>query len=130
MKRKYILLLLLLFLVGCSKITINKESFIIKIDGKFDSMLLVSKQELTSYGIDTTTFKDFIFKVSSEDPVNAYILVLPNDKKEAKKEIKKFLDKKKITKYYDNNFGDYLFYVVAKNDKEIYKEMNDFVNKK
>ncbi len=138
MKIKYLLVLLLLFLVGCSKVTINKDSFINKIDSNFEDMLIISKQELNShYDIDTTKFKDYIFKISKDDPINIYILVSPISKKEAKNEIEKFfkiklkevneINKKRIENRYDNNYGDYLFYIVSNKNKEIYKEMNEFI---
>lgn len=125
--KKFLLLASIFLLVGCSSITINKENFITKIDSKMGNMLTISDQELTSYDIDLTKFKDYVFKISFDKPNEIYILVLPESKKETRKEIEKFLNKKNIKKYYDNNFGDYLFYIVSNKDKEIYKEMNDFV---
>ena len=141
MKRKYLLVLFIFLLVGCSNVTIDKEKFINKIDAKFDNMLYISKQELTDiYGVDTTKFKDYIFKVENKTPINIYVLVLPKNKSEAKDEIEKFftnksklsneVNKVRIKNKYQNNFGDYLFYIVSENNKEIYKEMNDFIKTK
>ena len=141
MKRKYLLVLFIFLLVGCSNVTIDKEKFINKIDAKFDNMLYISKQELTDiYGVDTTKFKDYIFKVENKTPISIYVLVLPKNKSEAKDEIEKFftnksklsneVNKVRIKNKYQNNFGDYLFYIVSENNKEIYKEMNDFIKTK
>ena len=126
-------------LVGCTKISIKMETFVAKIDAKFENMLTISNQELTNYyEIDLTKFKDYVFKVSSNSPTNIYVLVLPNNKKEAKKEIEKFFDlkaknssqtdKTRIKNKYDNTYGDYLFYIVSDKSREIYKEMNEFIN--
>lgn len=141
MKRKHLLVLFIFLLVGCSNVTIDKEKFINKIDAKFDNMLYISKQELTDiYGVDTTKFKDYIFKVENKTPISIYVLVLPKNKSEAKDEIEKFftnksklsneVNKVRIKNKYQNNFGDYLFYIVSENNKEIYKEMNDFIKTK
>lgn len=138
MKLKYWLILIVFLLMGCKNVTINKNSFITKIDSKMNNMLIVSDQELENYyNIDLTKFKDYIFKVSNDNPTNIYILVLPTDKKEATKEIDKFFskkaelsndtDKERIKARYESNFGEYLFYIVSNNNKEIYKEMNEFI---
>ena len=138
MKIKYLLILLVLFLVGCGSIKVNKEKFVQKIDTKFDNMLEISKQELTSYyGLNLVEFKDYTFKVSLDTPVNVYVLVLPESKKNAKKEIEKFFKKletnydegnqKRIKNKYYNTYGDYLFYIVSDNNKDIYKEMSEFI---
>ena len=129
MKIRYLLFLLFFLLVGCSNVAINKETFVKKIDANFNNILMVSNQELESYDIDISKFKDFVFKITNDNKY-LYILVLPTNKKEAEKEIEKFLNKKKINNYYDNTFGDYLFYIVSDNNKNIYKEMKEFVNKK
>lgn len=129
MKIRYLLFLLFFLLVGCSNVAINKETFVKKIDANFNNILMVSNQELESYNIDISKFKDFVFKITNDNKY-LYILVLPTNKKEAEKEIEKFLNKKKINNYYDNTFGDYLFYIVSDNNKNIYKEMKEFVNKK
>lgn len=129
MKIRYLLFLLFFLLVGCSNVAINKETFVKKIDANFNNILMVSNQELESYNIDISKFKDFVFKITNDNK-HLYILVLPTNKKEAEKEIEKFLNKKKINNYYDNTFGDYLFYIVSDNNKNIYKEMKEFVNKK
>ena len=139
MKIKYLFFLLLIFILsGCSNININKDIFIKKIDSKLNNMVTISNQELTNYyEIDITKFKDFVFKISLDEPTNIYVLVLPNSKKEAKKEIAKFFDKKlekansedkkRIKNRYEKNYGDYLFYIVSNNNKEIYEEMNKFI---
>lgn len=129
MKIRYLLFLLFFLLAGCSNVAINKETFVKKIDANFNNILMVSNQELESYNIDISKFKDFVFKITNDNKY-LYILVLPTNKKEAEKEIEKFLNKKKINNYYDNTFGDYLFYIVSDNNKNIYKEMKEFVNKK
>lgn len=129
MKIRYLLFLLFFLLVGCSNVAINKETFVKKIDANFNNILMVSNQELESYNIDISKFKDFVFKITNDNKY-LYILVLPTNKKEAEKEIEKFLNKKEINNYYDNTFGDYLFYIVSDNNKNIYKEMKEFVNKK
>ncbi len=138
MKKIYTLFLLVFLLVGCSNVTVNKDKLVDKLDSKFDNMLTISKQELTDkYGVDTTKFKDYVFKVEDKIPINIYILVLPKNKSEAKKEIEKFFNKKseisnevnkvRIKNRYQNNFGDYLFYIVSEHNKEIYSEMNEFI---
>ena len=141
MKKIYTLFLLVFLLVGCSNVTVNKDKLVDKLDSKFDNILTISKQELTdNYGVDTTKFKDYVFKVEDKIPINIYILVLPKNKSEAKKEIEKFFNKKselsnevnkvRIKNRYQNNFGDYLFYIVSEHNKEIYSEMNEFIKTK
>ena len=138
MKNKYLIILLSFFLIGCTKIDINKETFVREIDNKLNNMLEISEQELNNYyEINTDNFIDFVFKVSKDEPTNIYVLVLPKDKKEAKKDIDNFFDKlakncskecqKRIKNNYSNNYGDYLFYIVSDNSKNIYKEMKEFI---
>lgn len=138
MKLKYLVIILILFLVGCGNIKVDREKLLAKLETKFDSMIEISTQELKSfYEIDTSKFKDYVFKISYDGPINIYILVLPTNKKEAKAEIEKFLkkqitlvnesDKKRINSKYSNTFGDYLFYVVSNDNKKIYKEINEYL---
>ena len=138
MKKRYLFFLLLILLVGCSNINVNKNNLITKLDTKFNYMLEISELELKNYyGIDTDKFIDYTFKISYNDPKNIYVIVLPKNKKEAKKEIDKFFEKqmnlsnetnkKRIKNKYNNNFGDYLFYIVSDNNKEIYKELNNYL---
>ena len=140
MKIRYLIILFIFFLVGCSSINIKKDKFVKEIDAKFNDMLEISEQELTNYyGINTNEFADFVFKISKNEPLNIYVLVLPISKKNAKKEINKFFDRltsisskniqKRIKDKYYNTYDDYLFYIVSDNNKSIYKEMKEFIKK-
>ena len=137
MKIRYLLILLVIFLVGCAKIEVNQDKFVTEMDKKLGNMVEISKQELTNYyGVDTDKFNSYVFKISREEPTNIYVLVLPSNNKEAKKEINKFFDKlssncskscvKRIKDKYSNSLGDYLFYIVSDDNKEIYKVMKEY----
>lgn len=132
-KIKYLFLLFgLILLTGCSSLKIDMQEFENLMDSNFNHMLQISENELVDvYGIDLTKFKQYIFKISYEDPTNIYVLVLPNDsKKEAKKEVEKFFDKletknneKRIKNKYVKSLDDYLIYLVSDNNKDLYKKI-------
>lgn len=132
-KIKYLFLLFgLILLTGCSSLKIDMQEFENLMDSNFNHMLQISENELVDvYDIDLTKFKQYIFKISYEDPTNIYVLVLPNDsKKEAKKEVEKFFDKlesknddKRIKNKYVKSLDDYLIYLVSDNNKDLYKKI-------
>lgn len=132
-KIKYLFLLFGIFLLtGCSSLKIDMPEFENLMDSNFNHMLQISENELVDvYDIDLTKFKQYIFKISYEDPTNIYVLVLPNDsKKEAKKEVEKFFDKletknneKRIKNKYVKSLDDYLIYLVSDNNKDLYKKI-------
>ena len=132
-KIKYLFLLFgLILLTGCSSLKIDMQEFENLMDSNFNHMLQISENELVDvYDIDLTKFKQYIFKISYEDPTNICVLVLPNDsKKEAKKEVEKFFDKletknneKRIKNKYVKSLDDYLIYLVSDNNKDLYKKI-------
>ena len=132
-KIKYLFLLFgLILLTGCSALKIDMQEFENLMDSNFSHMLQISENELVDvYGIDLTKFKQYIFKISYEDPTNIYVLVLPDDsKKEAKKEVEKFFgklesknDDKRIKNKYVKSLDDYLIYLVSDNNKDLYKKI-------
>ena len=132
-KIKYLFLLFgIILLTGCSSLKIDMQEFENLMDSNFNHMLQISENELVDvYDIDLTKFKQYIFKISYEDPTNIYVLVLPNDsKKEAKKEVEKFFDKlesknneKRLKNKYVKSLDDYLIYLVSDNNKDLYKKI-------
>lgn len=132
-KIKYLFLLFgIILLTGCSSLKIDMQEFENLMDSNFNHMLQISENELVDvYDIDLTKFKQYIFKISYEDPTNIYVLILPNDsKKEAKKEVEKFFDKlesknneKRIKNKYVKSLDDYLIYLVSDNNKDLYKKI-------
>ena len=139
--KSLILLFAIVLLSGCSSLKIDINDFEQIMDSNFEHMLQISENELVDvYGIDLDQFKQYLFKVSYEEPTNIYVLVLPNgSKKEAKKEINKFFniletkvsdnDKKRIKNKYVKSMDDYLIYLVSDNNKELYKKIEPELTK-
>ena len=109
-------------------------------NGNFSHMVEISDDELkSSYKLDLTKFNEHVFKVSYEDPVNVYIALKYINKKEAKKEIEKFIQTLEIKYDKDNqdriNKGEiitidnYLIYIVSDKNDEIVKEIKDKMTK-
>ena len=140
MKKIILSFLILICLVGCASYKFDRTKFDTIMNGNFSHMLEISDDELkNSYKLDLTKFNEHVFKVSYEDPVNVYMALKYINKKEAKKEIEKFIQTLEIKYDKDNqdriNKGEiitidnYLIYIVSDKNDEIIKEIKDKMTK-
>lgn len=140
MKKIILSFLILICLVGCASYKFDRTKFDTIMNGNFSHMLEISDDELkNSYKLDLTKFNEHVFKVSYEDPVNVYIALKYINKKEAKKEIEKFIQTLEIKYDKDNqdrinkgeiiNIDNYLIYIVSDKNDEIIKEIKDKMTK-
>lgn len=140
MKKIILSFLILICLVGCASYKFDRTKFDTIMNGNFSHMVEISDDELkSSYKLDLTKFNEHVFKVSYEDPVNVYIALKYINKKEAKKEIEKFIQTSEIKYDKDNqdriNKGEiitidnYLIYIVSDKNDEIVKEIKDKMTK-
>ncbi len=140
MKKIILSFLILICLVGCASYKFDRTKFDTIMSDNFSHMLEIGDDELkSSYKLDLTKFNEHVFKVSYEDPVNVYIALKYINKKEAKKEIEKFIQTLEIKYDKDNqdriNKGEiitidnYLIYIVSDKNDEIIKEIKDKMTK-
>ena len=140
MKKIILSFLILICLVGCASYKFDRTKFDTIMNGNFSHMLEISDDELkNSYKLDLTKFNEHVFKVSYEDPVNVYIALKYINKKEAKKEIEKFIQTLEIKYDKDNQdrinkgkiitIDNYLIYIVSDKNDEIIKEIKDKMTK-
>lgn len=140
MKKIILSFLILICLVGCTSFKFDRTKFDTIMNNNFSHMLEISDDELkNSYKLDLTKFNEHVFKVSYEEPVNVYIALKYSNKKEAKKEIEKFIQALE-TKYDKDNqerinegkittIDNYLIYIVSDKNDEIIKEINEKMTK-
>lgn len=140
MKKIILSFLILICLVGCTSFKFDRTKFDTIMNDNFSHMLEISDDELkNSYKLDLTKFNEHVFKVSYEEPVNVYIVLKYSNKKEAKKEIEKFIQALE-TKYDKNNqerinkgkittIDNYLIYIVSDKNDEIIKEIKEKMTK-
>lgn len=140
MKKIILSFLILICLVGCTSFKFDRTKFDTIMNDNFSHMLEISDDELKkSYKLDLAKFDEHVFKISYEEPVNIYIALKYNNKKEAKKEIEKFIqtletkydkdNQERINKGKITTIDNYLIYIVSDKNDEIIKEIKEKMTK-
>lgn len=138
MKKILVVCIMLFMITGCGNseikdLDINKASA--AIEQTLSNMEAVDADMLVDvYNMDLGLFESYVVKQNSEG--NMYAIVLTNNKSEAKEQFEKYFEKvrdfnvayspeqvKLIDEHLEKEIGNYLIYIVAENNENIYQDI-------
>ena len=140
MKKFILVLFVFLFVVGCGSTTTNEldmDKASQAIEKRLNNMVKIEDSTLTdAYNLDLSKMEKWIFKQNEEGDL--YAIIKTSNKTEVKQAMKDYFAKVKdfnssysperleiLENRLEKNLGDYLIYIVARDNESIYQDILD-----